>query len=544
MPIDKKHKIRLPIDFKKLSYEILNLAYKGLSRSDFFTVVLEKMVDFSDADEIELCFNEGKKHYQFIYNPANRQPFLLYSNSIEPEAECSTIKTIYGYIIDFHGEIEGVSLFENGSIYCRNSKKVRELYPLEFNSFSLHPMEQNGDLMGLMAMKSKVTDFFYPEDQIWYNDIAKILSIAIHFRKMQIMLRERVKEMSCLYEIARLSAHPTLSMGEILHKTVEILPAAWLYPDICEARILLDEKLYITDKYKHAKDKISAHIFVNNQQRGIVEVGYTKSMPVIDEGPFLIEERNLINTVAQEIGIMVEHREALEEKDRLRKQLLHADRLVTIGQLASGIAHEINEPLSNILGFAQLALKSSKNPEQIEKDLRKIVEASLYTREVIKKLLMFARQSPSVKDYFDLNDVIVKNVELFNIRFKNDAINLKLALGDDLPQIKADVSQISQVLINLLMNALQAMPEGGDLTVSTWKEEDSVCLSVEDRGVGMTEEVMSKIFVPFFTTKDIDQGTGLGLAVVHGIVSSHNGRIDVESEAGKGSKFTVGLPLI
>jgi len=138
--------------------------------------------------------------------------------------------------------------------------------------------------------------------------------------------------------------------------------------------------------------------------------------------------------------------------------------------------------------------------------------------------------------------VIVKNVELFNIRFKNDAINLKLVLADNLPNLKADPGQINQVLVNLFMNALQAMPNGGDLIVTTWKGEDSVCFAVEDTGVGMKEEVLSKIFVPFYTTKEADQGTGLGLSVVHGIVSSHNGKINVESVFGQGSKFTVELP--
>jgi signal transduction histidine kinase len=227
----------------------------------------------------------------------------------------------------------------------------------------------------------------------------------------------------------------------------------------------------------------------------------------------------------------------------LQQQLRHADRLATIGQLAAGVAHELNEPLGNILGFAQLAKKASGLPEQTHTDLDKIISASLYAREVIRKLMLFARQAPSRKFPVSLNRVVEDSLALLESRLVKGGVEVVKHLHDGLPLVNADPAQLGQILINLAVNASQAMLQGGVLTISTAAEADSVSLIVEDTGEGMNPEVVQQIFIPFFTTKDVNQGTGLGLAVVHGIVTAHGGSIQVESELGKGSRFRVHLPV-
>ena len=356
-------------------------------------------------------------------------------------------------------------------------------------------------------------------------------------------LRERIKELTCLYGIARVVEHPGLSLPNVLNAVVGLLPPAWQYPSITGGRIVLDGATYATDGFHETSHQQCAPVVIGGRDRGLVQVVYTEERPPLDEGPFLKEERDLIDAVAREVATIIERREAEAERARLQEQVRHADRLATIGQLAAGVAHEINEPLGNILGFAQLALKSPDAPEQTRKDLERIEAASLHAREIIRKLMVFARQTPPSRRGVDLSALVEDGLLLFESRCAKAGITLTRDLEAGLPEVTADPGQLRQVLVNLLVNAMQAMPNGGELTVRTRSDTDHVSLIVEDGGVGMAPETVKQVFLPFFTTKDVGEGTGLGLAVVHGIVSAHGGRIGVESQVGLGSRFEVQLPL-
>jgi two-component system, NtrC family, sensor kinase len=203
----------------------------------------------------------------------------------------------------------------------------------------------------------------------------------------------------------------------------------------------------------------------------------------------------------------------------------------------------LNEPLGNILAFAQLAEKQADLPRQTVADIEKIVTASLHAREVIKKLMLFARRMPPQKTSVDLNRVIEEGLYFIESRGAKSGVTIRRRLSRRIPRITADPSQLHQVLVNLLVNAIQAMPRGGTLKIATRASDRYVVLVVEDDGIGMSEEVLGKIFTPFFTTKDVNEGTGLGLPVVHGIVTSHGGTITVRSSPGQGSRFEIRLPL-
>ena len=254
------------------------------------------------------------------------------------------------------------------------------------------------------------------------------------------------------------------------------------------------------------------------------------------------EERKLIDAVARQVALVIERRQAEQEKLKLHNQLLHADRLATIGMLAAGVAHELNEPLGNILGFAQLAKKCPGVPASAGHDMEKIEAASLHAREIIQKLLLFARQAPPQKTQVNLNHVVEDGLYFFDARCAKQGIELVRLLSEDLPEIKADPGQLNQLLVNLVVNSLQSMSGEGKITVQTRFSEPNVYLIVEDTGAGMSKEVIEKIFIPFFTTKDVGEGTGLGLPVVHGIVTAHGGSIDVDSKVGQGSRFEIRLP--
>jgi len=356
-------------------------------------------------------------------------------------------------------------------------------------------------------------------------------------------LTERVKELTCLYGIAQIAGQPGISLEETIQGIVELLPPAWQYPDTAFARIVLDRISYTTKGFRECRQKQTAEITVGGVPRGVVELVYVEEKPDLDEGPFLKEERNLIDAVARQVALIVERRQAEEDKMKLHNQLLHADRLATIGMLAAGVAHELNEPLGNILGFAQLAKKCPGVPVSAEQDIRKIEAASLHAREIIQKLLVFARQAPPLKTQVNLNQVVEDGLYFFEARCAKEGIEIVRLLSPDLPEITADPAQLNQLLVNLLVNALQSMPGAGKITVQTRFCDHNVYLIVEDMGTGMSKEVLDKIFIPFFTTKDVGHGTGLGLPVVYGIVTAHGGSINVKSEPGCGTRFEIQLPV-
>lgn len=356
-------------------------------------------------------------------------------------------------------------------------------------------------------------------------------------------LAERVKELTCLYGIAQIAGEPGISLEQVIQRIVELLPPAWQYPQIAYARITLDGISYTTAGFRECSQKQTAEIIIGGVSRGTVELVYTQEEPDLDEGPFLKEERSLINAVARQVALVIERREAEEDKLKLYAQLRHADRLATIGMLAAGVAHELNEPVGNILGFAQLARKCSGLPASAQDDIQKIERASLQARDIIQKLLVFARQRPPRKTQVDLNQVVQDGLFFFEARCVKEGVDLIRILEPNVPEITADPAQLSQVLVNLVVNALQSIPGAGRITVETRSCGDNVYLAVADTGIGMSKQVLEKIFVPFFTTKDVGNGTGLGLPVVHGIVTAHGGSINVESKEGCGTRFEIRLPV-
>ncbi len=506
--IKKKGSHENPSGLHRLAYQILELANQGLLRTDFQREVSKRLIDFAGCDAIDLWLKDHDKYY--------------YSESFRRSGRSRIgFRTLPP---------------------CDALKWKSPAAPGDYSTCTL-PLTVDHERIGLLRLKSRRKDYFTSKRISLYKGFGQILGIAFVHRRIQVDLRERVKELTCLYEIARLGAHPDLSTEAILRGIVELLPPAWLHPEITSARIILDQKSYPSSHFQKGVSQQQGEIVLNGQTRGVVEVTYSEERPELDEGPFMKEERDLIDAVAKEIAIILKRRQDEEEKGRLEEQLRHADRLVTIGQLAAGVAHELNEPLGSILGFAQLAKKCPDIPSQAEQDIDKILNASLHARDVVKKLLIFARQMPPAKIPVNVNQLIEEGLYFFESRCAKEGIELVRSLAQDLPRIEADPSQLNQVLVNLVVNALQAMPGGGRLTIKTLRNGNHVSLIVEDTGMGMKKEVLEKIFTPFYTTKDVGEGTGLGLPVVHGIVTSHGGSIRVESKEGMGARFEIRLPL-
>jgi signal transduction histidine kinase len=495
--------------FRDLLHGVLLQASQGTPRAVFLRDLLRTLLDFSHSDEATLRFPEGERAIVCC---------LERGGLSEPR-------------FDLRVEEAG-------------KRKTRSSRPSAEHSSVLRLALSLGEgAEGELRLSRAGDEPYTAAETALLRGIPETLSLALAHQRAQWALRERVKELTCLYGIARIVEEPGLALDDVLQRIVGLLPSAWQYPDVTAAAIAFDGSRKAHSAFRSDAQRQSAAVVVRGESRGVVEVAYLEEKPNVHEGPFLAEERSLIDEVARQVGLWVESREGDEEKARLQRQLRHADRLATIGQLAAGVAHELNEPLGGILGFAQLARKGPGLPAQTDADLEKIVNASLHAREIVRKLLIFARQMPAAKTKADLNRVVTEGLYLVEARCATEGIRLERDLDPALAGIVADPGQLQQVLTNLAVNGIQAMPGGGRLTIRTRNRPGGVVLSVEDTGTGMDEETLREIFNPFFTMKEVGQGTGLGLSVVHGIVTSHGGTIRVESEPGRGSRFDVDLPL-
>ncbi|MCX5685088.1 MAG: cache domain-containing protein [Planctomycetota bacterium] len=233
-------------------------------------------------------------------------------------------------------------------------------------------------------------------------------------------------------------------------------------------------------------------------------------------------------------------------KQRTRMQLTRSERMAAIGRLAAGVAHEINNPLTGVLTFAHVLLKDAPPKSRQQEDLQTILDATVRCRDIIRGLLNFSRQSEPQKRLSDLNQVLREALNLTRNQAHLHRIAVTEELAPDLPQPFIDPYQVQEVAVNVIINAIDAMPEGGTLTVRSRPADagrPGVEFQIADTGTGIPPENIDKIFDPFFTTKQPGKGTGLGLAISYGIVTEHGGEISVASEVGRGTTLTVYLPL-
>ena len=231
----------------------------------------------------------------------------------------------------------------------------------------------------------------------------------------------------------------------------------------------------------------------------------------------------------------------ITDRKRIEAQLRRTEQVAELGTLASGMAHEIGTPMNVILGRAEYLMDRVKE-EPVKKGLQTIVAQVERITKVMNQLLVFARRKPPERGPLVVKDIVEGSLELFRERLTRSGVTVELALGDHCPAAQADADQMSQVMINLIMNALHAMEDGGTLRIGLGQEQDGIKLTVGDTGHGIPKDELQNIFEPFYTTKEFGKGTGLGLTVVKGIIEEHHGTITVDSEEGKGTKFTILLP--
>ncbi len=393
-------------------------------------------------------------------------------------------------------------------------------------------------------------------------------------------LNERYKELNCLYGISNLVEKSDISLQEILEGTVELIPSSWQYPEITCARIIMEGREFTTKNFKETAWNLTSNVAAGGRNAGAVEVFYLEEKPESDEGPFLKEERNLINAIAERLGRIIEHKKIeeklkeyqghleelvdertseLQEEVSQRKKaeglireqnerLKELDRMKS--EFLSTAAHELRTPLTSILGFSEILLKRKLDEERRNKFLKIINEESLGLSALINDLLDLSRIESGrgfkiSKAPIEIKEVILENIDIFQAQ--TDKHTFKTNLSHDLVKIEADKDKINQVMENLISNALKFSPEGGEITVSIEQSKDKIKVSVSDNGMGIPEKDLPHLFEKFYRAENASSkaigGTGLGLAIVKYIVESHGGRISAESKIRKGSTFSFALPI-
>jgi two-component system NtrC family sensor kinase len=250
-------------------------------------------------------------------------------------------------------------------------------------------------------------------------------------------------------------------------------------------------------------------------------------------------------TAAGEVGLLAaSFNDMLDTLQTTRDQLVHSENMASLGQLAAGVAHELNNPLATILLFSETLMNECAPDDPRRTDLKMIEAETQRCKRIVADLLNFARQHQVTAQPTRVNDVLRDLVASLSRRDEASATTFVTELDPDLPLIDADEAQLHQVFLNLMANAVDAMPQGGTLTVRTRRGPPGmVTIEIQDTGVGISPADLNKLFTPFYTTKPIGKGTGLGLAIAYGIIKMHRGQINVQSQVDKGTTFVITLPV-
>jgi len=379
------------------------------------------------------------------------------------------------------------------------------------------------------------------------------LTSTMHIRQAYIMLMD--KEDARFHLIAR-KGQTGLQRGVIFREDHPVLQ--WM---ASHKRSLTRHDLDVLPQFKalwaqerESLDRLEAELFVpllvRRELVGILILG-----PKLSETPYSQDEQLALTTLANQTAVAIQNawlyselEQSLKELKQMQAQLIQTEKLSAIGEMIAGVAHEINNPLTAVIGYSQLLqLQSMGLDPQVHEDVEQILEAGLRMKRIVANLLDFSRQHLPQKEYVDINEIVSSALGLRAHDLMTSSIRAQTDLAPDLPWTMADRHQLQQVFVNIINNAQQAMAEKGGpgvLTVITRRgRNNTIAITFQDTGPGIPKEIMGRIFDPFFTTKEVGKGTGLGLSVSYGIVQEHEGRIWAEGEDGRGATFFVELPV-
>ncbi len=459
----------------------------------------------------------------------------------------------------------------------------------EIHSALCVPLRVKGRILGVMHAESEHLDAFDGVDQSLFATLADYTALALENARLYQETTRRLTETRALQQVTRASAS-TLDFDEVLsralktiHRTLDIDALSFVLPDESRERLRVHPS-FITrqpvvnkDPSIPLEDSVTGLVYATEEPALIPDVsedpryfewspGARSEMAVPvkvdgdvvavlnaeDSRPAIFDEDDLrlFEAIAAQLGIVMKNAHLYEAEREQRKlleqsqaQLVQSEKLAATGRLTASLAHEINNPLQAIHNSLQIMLAFPLEPEEQQEYLQMADEDVERLIGMVGRMLDFARKPEQEKKPTDVNAIVEKTLKLSNKYLQHSNVVLKKALSPDLPVVLATPGELQQVFLNMVLNAVDAMPEGGTLSVSSFLTDDE-CLAVafSDTGRGVPPEHRDRIFEPFFSTKE--GGTGLGLSVSYNVIKQHGGEITVQSELDKGTTFTVRLPTI
>jgi len=353
-------------------------------------------------------------------------------------------------------------------------------------------------------------------------------------------LKERVKELTCLYEVTSIivnSGYDELSTS--LEAIAYCLKRGWQFHEEAEAKLSLGTYQVQTSGFNENMVCLSSDVTVFNQVEGCISVGYPTLSYTYND--FLLEEKTLLKNVCLAVGNLMERKQIHDSEAETKRQMERNDRLHIMGEITAGIAHELNTPLANILGFAELLLDEATDAGT-RRDLQTILDNAIFSREIVKKLMFFTCEMPQQMELVELNRVMDSVIRLMGPSLRAKQLSVIKSYDNNDLRIRANTVQLTQVMFNLIMNAAYYSPARGEIKVEILNEKQKIVINIIDQGKGIAPDQENKVFEPFYTTKPIGEGTGLGLSVVHGIIKSYKGTIAHRPNVPKGTIFTMEFP--
>ena len=389
---------------------------------------------------------------------------------------------------------------------------------------------------------------------------------AVHFRKdnpqsnaaslheLTHSLTERVKELNCLYSTSRLFENEKLSVDDILQGVIDSVPPAWQYPEITCARIKIKNNEFVTERFEETIWKQAQNIIVNGKRFGSIEVYYTEEKPALNEGPFLKEERNLINVIAERLGHTIERKMAersvkfLYQQERKLREKLQSEMRVRV-DFTRKLIHELKTPLTSLIATSQLLYDETQG-DRIGKLAKYIWDSASNLNTRVDELQDVVRGETGILKLtlkpINMEQLLQSLVNETQALAQQSGISVELQLEGEIPEIYADRDRIRQVILNLVNNSIKYAKEGRRIIIGATQLTDELQFEVRDFGPGIDEQRQKTIFEPGYQQSHLEErsgGLGIGLALCKTLVELHGGRIWVKSKSGKGARFIFTIPI-